>query len=225
MPSWSINKIIIEGDKKNVDNYIKKVTTLPKPNDKKHTYPQYIDFEKIIAMPKEMNVSEEEEGHTAFRYLVEKDPKRKAEIKAELEDQCAFDSERINNGLKLGQLYLDNFNKFGARTWYDWSCMHWGCKWNAVATYEWKIENEYKTIASVYCETPWSEPTAAVMNSSKLYKDLIFKLASVSEIDGKSRLAVFEKGVCTKNEVYEEGEPMALLIRSIVLNDQNCLGI
>jgi len=33
--------------------------------------------------------------------------------------------------IRQGQVYVENIHKYGAPTWYDWRCKHWGTKWPA----------------------------------------------------------------------------------------------
>ena len=56
-----------------------------------------------------------------------------------------------------GKMLVDNYTKYGAMTWYDWSNKYWGCKWNASNSFVPEKENENGEI-TVEFDTPWCCP-------------------------------------------------------------------
>lgn len=54
----------------------------------------------------------------------------------------------------MGQIYVDNYKKYGATTWYNWCIDNWGTKWNALGTGKW-IDDDTITF-----KTAWSAPAA-----------------------------------------------------------------
>ena len=55
------------------------------------------------------------------------------------------------------KILVDNYTKYGAKTWYDWSNKNWGCKWNASSSYAPDKEDEKGGI-TIEFDTPWSCP-------------------------------------------------------------------
>lgn len=56
-----------------------------------------------------------------------------------------------------GKLLVDNYTKYGARTWYDWSNANWSCKWNASNSYLPEKEDENGEV-TIDFDTPWCCP-------------------------------------------------------------------
>lgn len=57
--------------------------------------------------------------------------------------------------LEFGQIYIDNFNKYGSCSWYDWSVKNWGTKWGAMDVSTWNGEDVQSHCSVVY-STAWS---------------------------------------------------------------------
>lgn len=78
--------------------------------------------------------------------------------------------------LALGQVYIDNLQKYGVTNWYDWSYKYWGVKWNAHHQY-----CDYEEGYSSFCVdfmTPWNSPVEwfeTFIETFKLY-NVGFKL-------------------------------------------------
>jgi hypothetical protein len=72
----------------------------------------------------------------------------------------------------------DNLKKkFGADNWYDWQNINWSTKWD-TKTYGNSAEKVGKTIKALNYDfdTAWSPPQNALINISKSYPKLTFKL-------------------------------------------------
>lgn len=61
--------------------------------------------------------------------------------------------------VKNGETLIFNLINYGVCSWYDWRCIHWGCKWNACNSEISEQESDEEDVV-VYFETPWGPPTA-----------------------------------------------------------------
>ena len=50
-------------------------------------------------------------------------------------------------------VYANNIKKYGFKSWYDWRCHNWGCKWNACDTEIFELTDTY---ADIEFQTPWN---------------------------------------------------------------------
>lgn len=62
-----------------------------------------------------------------------------------------------------GEVYVSNFKKYGATTWYDWCRKNWGTKWNAVDTTIYGRDDE------VSFDTAWAPPEPVVAKLAEMY--------------------------------------------------------
>ena len=65
-------------------------------------------------------------------------------------DQTNYQALGIKTFEDLGNMYLHNIVTYGCDTWYDWSCEHWGTKWNACEV--------YTSDSHISFQTAWSVP-------------------------------------------------------------------
>ncbi|MDK9431172.1 hypothetical protein QP016_10630 [Gallibacterium anatis] len=77
--------------------------------------------------------------------------------------------------LALGQAYIDNQLKYGARTWYDWAYNNWGVKWNANTQYCDEF-NDGNTCFYVCFDTAWNPPNEWVNTLIQTFPDAKIKL-------------------------------------------------
>ena len=68
----------------------------------------------------------------------------------------------FNAGADIG---IKESTKFGRNNWYDWSCAHWGTKWNACNTLLNLEENE------VAFDTAWAPPDPIFHKLCEMYPD------------------------------------------------------
>lgn len=107
------------------------------------------------------------------------------------------DDEKM--ALAKGKQAVDNYLKYGATDWYEWSCNNWGTKWNAHNTEVPSIENP-----EVYFDTAWSRPLPILQRLSQMYPNNSFKYEYAEEQAGYfSGECVFKNGELTSNEEYD----------------------
>lgn len=139
MPNWVQNNIYLHGEEKD----IRKVLELVKSDESE------FDFNKIIPMPKELEIDSSSQNELAIIYYIS----NKLTIPFEQLDTNylrhvtnMFDSnwaatlyyERLPNRkeefdelYKLGKTCCENIRKYGYVDWYGWCRDNWGTKWNA----------------------------------------------------------------------------------------------
>lgn len=126
------------------------------------------DFNKIIPMPKELDIEESSLGEIGMDYLLYRktiDPPQKAKLSIE-RFETMNDAEQ-KKALDLGRKYLENIIKFGCRTWYDWRLDHWGSKWNAIDA---EVDGK-----KIYFSTPWSPPYEILVHLSETFPSVRFE--------------------------------------------------
>lgn len=85
-----------------------------------------IDFNKIIPMPKELDIesgSRGEHGYESYcKYVLSNNTSKEEWIaNNDIDKEC----------FELGEKYYNNVRYYGAKTWYEWCWDNWGTKWNA----------------------------------------------------------------------------------------------
>lgn len=166
MPNWVYNKVYFRGDSKRLDelkNFVK-------------TEEREFDFNKIIPMPESLNIesSSRETIATACARA-----KRAGKNTCE-EFEKYYDHEKsFDEWAEMGEIYLTNFEKYGATTWYDWSWNNWGTKWNACDV-EWIDDNE------VEFNTAWNAPEPIYYKLAELFPDIKFDVEFADEDIGSN---------------------------------------
>lgn len=126
MPNWQSNTITAS---KKVIDYIMN-------GDK-------VDFNKLVPMPEDLNVTDGGSMNDAIIYYLS-DGLRRENI-PNLNKYLRFSSsietckkyvedlnqEELNELYKQGRQYVYNQDNYGFKTWYDWRLCYWGTKWNA----------------------------------------------------------------------------------------------
>lgn len=165
MPNWVKN--IIKFKKKGNENLLKEIL-----NDK-----GYFDFNKIIPMPKELEIESSSYGDTGLILLYShsnlsiynKETINEAfktlnyfnsDIRKEYKykhyknfDENKFSKEEYKS-IELAKKYVENYIKYGHCNWYSWANSNWNTKWNA---YENKIIETKRNIIIIF-DTAWSCP-------------------------------------------------------------------
>lgn len=74
----------------------------------------------------------------------------------------------------LGKTYLENLEKYGYTTWYDWRIANWDTKWNAHDCYS--LDDH-----SIEFQTAWSTPEGIIKTLSEKYPSLEFEVSYADE--------------------------------------------
>lgn len=102
--------------------------------------------------------------------------------------------------LARGKHAVDNVLTYGAMDWYDWSCTHWGTKWNACNTQFPDTE-----VAEIYFDTAWSPVPQVLLVLSNQHPECIFDYEYAEEQAGYfAGSFIFQAGDITQNVCYEE---------------------
>lgn len=106
---------------------------------------------------------------------------------------------------ELGQLYVENFQNYGATTWYDWCNTNWNTKWNASS---YGLTDNDKN--ALYFETAWDAPYPILIALSSKHPDIEMELFWADEDRGcHTGRAVFYNGVCVNHIDYENNSKSA----------------
>jgi len=94
-------------------------------------------------------------------------------------------SEFIELGLKAnlesivhGKKAIENRKLYGAKDWYEWSCIHWGTKWSA---YSGEILDESPEHLRLRFDTAWSPPTPIYAKLAEMFPEVTFTAQGVDE--------------------------------------------
>ncbi len=183
MPNHIQNRVRLTGEQSRIDELLKTVR-----NDEGDL--GSIDFNKIIPMPKELDIecsSRTECGIKAYSdfisvYLLGQ-PDGKLDVfsipenseKAFLKVRKDIDSETWSLGK---QAYLNKI-KFGHTGWYDWCIANWGTKWNAYSF----GQADTNTLSF---NTAWSCSMPVMTKLSEMFSDVHFNYAWADEDFGNN---------------------------------------
>lgn len=102
--------------------------------------------------------------------------------------------------LARGKHAVDNVLTYGAMDWYDWSCTHWGTKWNACNSQIPDME-----VAEIYFDTAWSPVPRVMLALSEQHPECVFDYEYAEEQAGYfAGSLTFQAGDITQSERYEE---------------------
>ena len=171
VPNYVQNRVRLSGDQSRIDDLLRTVQ-----NDEEGL--GSIDFDKIIPMPKELEIECGSRSHTGFKaysdfisIYVLGQPDGKVDVfaipesseKAFLRERKDIDEETF----ALGKQAYQNKIRFGHPDWYSWRIANWNTKWNAF--------DFYKESGSTLCfDTAWSCAIPVMLRLSEMYPDLHF---------------------------------------------------
>ena len=161
MPNWVFNKVRFYGEKEE----IKELKDFVKGEEFE------FDFNKILPMPEELNLTAGSEETIARSCAVARNLGKTTS--EEFEKDWAR-SKTFDEWADLGDKYLSNLKKYKASTWYDWCWDNWGTKWNACDAF-WSGDN------FVSFNTAWNEPTPIFYKLSELFPKVTFMVEFANE--------------------------------------------
>ena len=193
MPNYVATEIRVKGDKEKLDQLVETVSS----NDGEY---RAFDFNKIVPMPEELNISSCTSGEWGMRYIILKSDKNYFLLTDEdrnfIKQFENRSEEDIKDSLEYGKKYLHNLSKYGHKTWYDWCSdpSNWNTKWNSCDSECSRIDdNEVMFTFS----TAWSFCHPIVKKLSELFPTLTIE-AKWADEDAGSNTGSIE----IRNKVY-----------------------
>ena len=185
-----------------------------------------VTFQKLIPMPKELNITEGTVTENAIAFVISKKESEEflqvnygdlwnrymrnitVEKMKEIERAVnRYIPEETENKLgiktleEFGELCLNNISKYGCATWYDWSCQNWGTKWDAI--YKEGTPEEGKLIFL----TAWSEPINVIEKLFEKYPNSKIEWEYIGECNEfRGKIYSNGDGITHKEEYEMENE-------------------
>lgn len=167
MPNWCQNEVSIYGDKEDIKKIKAEVFTVDKGNKQ-----PYLDFNKVIPMPKELEDSVSPPNVVSdeiirMRDLLKANPSIQSiwvdgrQIK-DNEWSEKFMSERQSEILK---------KTYGANNWFDWRVQNWGTKWGIDGDSIQFYDEDADRIV-LHFDTAWSPPDEIASSLKERYEDI-----------------------------------------------------
>ena len=143
-----------------------------------------LSFDKIIPMPKDLDIESGGRGEEGLMYLFveSKDDLLKLKINrayrelnpfhtdiyresrfGEIEDNFEkyTNDPEFSKSIELGKKYISNFEKYGHSTWYNWRVENWGTKWD--------IDESPHNEDTIIFKTAWDFAGEIIKELSKKY--------------------------------------------------------
>lgn len=150
MPNWTENCLKIEGDDAAIALCINKIK-----NEE-----AVIDFNQIVPMPE----------------ILRNTGKGSTTINGRKVDNWFVDNTAPLNQRKERLFTPEEsaeLRRIGFNNWYDWSCEHWGVKWNASES---EILEQDTGYIEIKFQTPWDAPAPILKALREQFPDLEFSL-------------------------------------------------
>lgn len=189
MPNWVQNNLSIKGDHEIV------AACLDLCKSDKSTF----DFNQIVPMPKELDIADSSSNNCAIKYyLTTLSDEEVANVRnilqrvpdvffgtldntIRLTSYPSFLKEDFDKNNKkwisLAKTLINNCDKYGFPTWYEWRCHNWGTKWNSSEVGICNTGNE----AVVSFQTAWDCAYPIVKRLSEEFPDLLFTISFADE--------------------------------------------
>lgn len=188
---------------------VKKALDFIKGNNPNDEGKSYIDFNAIVPMPKDLDITSGGDGETAMEYLWLKNNPTAGAAFEELRWRVEQDwsDERRKEALELGRKYISNLRMYGAKDWYDWRRKAWGTKWNA---YDVTASDDGREI---WFNTAWCAPVPIVEAIAMKFPDVTIELLYADEDAGyNTGHLTFEDGECVDAYLPDGGTDEAMRI-------------
>lgn len=210
-------------------NYVKNNITVIGTNEKIYECLDFcksddseFDFNKIVPMPEELNIDEDESSKNDIAIksylftLDDKEAKRVHDILRRvpdllygnldqaLENKSYASPDNSDEYIELGKRLVDNCSKYGCTTWYEWHYNNWGTKWNAMDA---EVGSALGSECDIYFNTAWSAPVPIFSALSKKFPDLIFSISYADEdIGSNCGYMNFANGIQESEKIFEYGD-------------------
>lgn len=160
MPNWVRHNVTIRGSKEDIARCHEQITN----GDSERGF----SFNNIIPMPESLNVT-----CGTISHLAEKWGKASDEEKKKIEAEKELTKEQIAEM----QQVLDNIEKYGYPTWYEWSYDNWGTKWDVYDV----GYGHYDEEIDIHFDTAWSTPEPVFRKLSEQFPDLVIYVEFADE--------------------------------------------
>ena len=167
MPNWCQNEVSIYGDKKDIEKIKAEVFTVDKGNKQ-----PYLDFNKVIPMPKEL------ENTTSPASVVPDEYVRMREL---LKSTPSIQSIWVGGTQIKNDTWSEKFltanqseylkKTYGSNNWYDWKLQNWGTKWNIDGDSIHFYDEDNDRI-ELHFDTAWSPPEEIASSLRERYEDI-----------------------------------------------------
>ena len=170
MPNWCKNRLYLTGSAADIDRLLAAIRGDESP----------MDFDKIIPMPRSLEVE------TGTRMTVAIDCARGTltDVYPWMEEKGIDTPEKLCSHYKydfaeakcFGQKLLENIQRYGHATWYEWCIQNWGVKWNVVGEDDVQLMRKSPTHAVMRFSTAWAPPIPVVRKLAEMFPRLKIRL-------------------------------------------------
>lgn len=201
MPNWV--KTIVKTEPKVLKDVLKK-----------YSHKGEFSFDKVIPMPKDLDIESGNRGEFGLAFLFLENSHN---ISKELIDKTFIEQEGMaphiyysstferavelyntkkgtseyKECIALAKKYISNYEKYGYTTWYQWRVENWGTKWEVS-----DFENNNDTMIF---RTAWNFPDKIMLELSKKYPSAVFLCKFADEgIPENSGILSIKNGKFTK---------------------------
>lgn len=224
MPNWVCNHLTIHGE-----NAVEVMRSLL-IEDKDNACGYSFDFNRIVPMPEDLNIisgsittncaklyinSILEDTNAFMKYarlysiafgrdfiLTESEQEQLMNDALKYKD---YENDKLlfatrYNVYAYGKKALDNYEKYGAKDWYDWCRDNWGTKWNACNTQV----DDFNT-AEFYFDTAWAPIPELMAKLAEQYPECQFEYEYAEEQAGLyTGYRSYKNGILFDSEDYPE---------------------
>lgn len=169
MPNYVKNCLKIGGQEKDIIEVLNRICD---PEKGLGT----IDFERIIPMPEELDVDNDEcSMEFAIKCALFDDMDtlkldypdfRGKRLREQL---IGVSRDTITKWSEIGWKYIDNRRKYGFYDWYGWRIANWGTKWNA---WECQLEWDDGDTQAISFYTAWSAPNPVIKKLAEMFPNV-----------------------------------------------------
>ncbi len=182
MPNWVKNIVSFEGDSKEIESLFELVKSTDKDGEI-----NLFDFDKIIEMPKSLNITSGGLIDTGIEIIKYKESGDKSILdysKKHFLELNTWDAdvviEHLSSRVDWNEVKtaISNLENYGHKDWYTWRVSNWGTKWNTSGP---TIEDNI-----VSFETAWSMPYEIFEELSLKFPNLKIKVKYADEDFGSN---------------------------------------
>lgn len=162
----------------------------------KYSNEEGFSFNKVIPMPKELEVEKSSRGEEGLMYLflendngISKEKINKVYRSLNPFHSDIYREERFqklakkydenkdkleyNESIKIAKQYISNHDKYGHADWYEWCCDKWGTKWDLSGF-------DHNNDTMVF-ETAWGFAGNVILELSRQYPEAVFECRFADE--------------------------------------------